>query len=51
MKISARNRLKGNPIWRNEIFEPWVAALDSVGDFSRLEVLYWLHESRRDLVP
>ncbi len=33
-----------------EIFEPWTAALDGVEAFERLEVLYWLHESRRDLV-
>ena len=33
-----------------EIFEPWVAALKGVEAFSRLEVLYWLDRSRRDLV-
>jgi len=32
------------------VFEPWVAALDSVSQFERIEVLYWLHLSRRDLV-
>ncbi|OED00183.1 tRNA (N6-threonylcarbamoyladenosine(37)-N6)-methyltransferase TrmO [Rhizobium sp. YK2] len=38
------------PICRIEIFEPWVAALKGVDVFERLEVLYWLDRSRRDLV-
>jgi tRNA (adenine37-N6)-methyltransferase len=38
------------PICRIEIHEPWVAALDGIEAFKRIEVLYWLHESRRDLV-
>ncbi|WP_342361995.1 tRNA (N6-threonylcarbamoyladenosine(37)-N6)-methyltransferase TrmO [Terrarubrum flagellatum] len=38
------------PICEITIFEPWVAALDGVGGYERLEILYWLHESRRDLV-
>ena len=38
------------PICRIELFEPWVAALDGIEAFERIEVLYWLHESRRDLV-
>ena len=38
------------PICRIEVFEPWVAALDGITEYARLEVLYWLHESRRDLV-
>src|SRR5262245_23375686 len=38
------------PACRIEVFEPWVEALDRVQDFERLEVLYWLHLSRRDLV-
>src|SRR3546814_2780797 len=38
------------PVCRIEIFEPWDAALDGVAALERLEVLYWLHESRRDLV-
>jgi tRNA-Thr(GGU) m(6)t(6)A37 methyltransferase TsaA len=37
------------PVCRIEIFEPWVPALEGVSAFERLEVLYWLHESRRDL--
>lgn len=38
------------PLCRIEIFEPWQEALDGVGAYERLEVLYWLHMSRRDLV-
>jgi tRNA (adenine37-N6)-methyltransferase len=44
-----QGRLDG-PTCRIEIFEPWVAALDGIAQFERLEVLYWLHEARRDLV-
>ena len=38
------------PICRIEIFEPWVLALTGVEAFERLEILYWLDRSRRDLV-
>ncbi|WP_243038737.1 tRNA (N6-threonylcarbamoyladenosine(37)-N6)-methyltransferase TrmO [Dyella sedimenti] len=38
------------PVCRIEIHEPWVAALDGIEAYGRLEVLYWLHQSRRDLV-
>ncbi len=32
------------PICRIEVTEPWVAALDGIEAFERIEVLYWLHE-------
>lgn len=38
------------PTCRIEVFAPWDRGLDSIAEFERLEVLYWLHESRRDLV-
>lgn len=38
------------PICEIEIFEPWPQALDGVEQFARLEILYWLDRSRRDLV-
>ena len=38
------------PICAIELFAPWDVALDGIETFARLEVLYWLHESRRDLV-
>ncbi|MDB5652006.1 MAG: tsaA [Hyphomicrobiales bacterium] len=37
------------PVCRIEVFEPWDQCLHGVSDFARLEVLYWLHRSRRDL--
>jgi len=38
------------PLCRIEVFEPWVAALDGLQRYERIEVIYWLHLSRRDLV-
>ena len=38
------------PVCRLEVFEPWVAALQGLELYSSLEVIYWLHLSRRDLV-
>ena len=38
------------PTCRIEVFEPWDQALAGIAEFERLEVLYWLHRSRRDLV-
>ena len=38
------------PVCRLEIFEPWVPAIKGVDFYSNLEVIYWLHQSRRDLV-
>ena len=38
------------PICRIELFPPWDEALAGIERFERLEVLYWLHQSRRDLV-
>ncbi len=49
LQCPRQGRLDG-PTCRIEVFEPWVAALDGITEFERIEVLYWLHESRRDLV-
>ena len=49
METPRQGRADG-PVCRIEVFEPWVAALDSLDQFERIEVLYWLHLSRRDLV-
>ncbi|WKA31380.1 tRNA (N6-threonylcarbamoyladenosine(37)-N6)-methyltransferase TrmO [Bradyrhizobium roseum] len=38
------------PVCRLEIFEPWVPAIKGVEFYENLEVIYWLHQSRRDLV-
>lgn len=48
--MTPRQGRADGPLCRIEIFEPWQQALDGVGRFEQLEVLYWLHESRRDLV-
>lgn len=48
--LTPRQGRADGPLCRIEIFEPWKAALDGVEKFERLEVLYWLHQSRRDLV-
>jgi tRNA-Thr(GGU) m(6)t(6)A37 methyltransferase TsaA len=38
------------PECRLELAPPWVAALAGIEAFQRLDVLYWLHEARRDLL-
>jgi tRNA-Thr(GGU) m(6)t(6)A37 methyltransferase TsaA len=38
------------PLCRLELFEPWSAALAGLENYTNVEVLYWLHRSRRDLV-
>jgi len=48
LETPRQGRLDG-PTCRIEVFEPWVAALDGIQEFERLEVIYWLHLSRRDL--
>jgi tRNA-Thr(GGU) m(6)t(6)A37 methyltransferase TsaA len=48
--LTPRQGRADGPVCQIEIFEPWVAALEGVAQFARLEVLYWLHLSRRDLV-
>jgi tRNA-Thr(GGU) m(6)t(6)A37 methyltransferase TsaA len=49
MEAPRQGRADG-PICRIEVFEPWVAALDGLENYPRIEVLYWLDKSRRDLV-
>jgi tRNA-Thr(GGU) m(6)t(6)A37 methyltransferase TsaA len=41
---------RNGPVCRIEIFEPWVAALKGVDFYEHLEVIYWLHQSPRNLV-
>lgn len=38
------------PICRVEVDEPWRAALKGIEEYSRIELLYWMHQARRDLV-
>lgn len=48
MEAPRQGRTDG-PVCRIEVFEPWVQALDGLAQYKRIEVLYWLHMSRRDL--
>jgi tRNA (Thr-GGU) A37 N-methylase len=48
--VCPRQGRSDGPICRIEVFEPWVAALDGLDAYARIEVLYWLDASRRDLV-
>jgi tRNA-Thr(GGU) m(6)t(6)A37 methyltransferase TsaA len=49
MECPRQGRLDG-PTCRIEVFEPWVPALEGITEYEMLEVLYWLHLSRRDIV-
>jgi tRNA-Thr(GGU) m(6)t(6)A37 methyltransferase TsaA len=49
MMTPRQGRLDG-PVCRIEIFAPWVPALQGLEAYSSVEVIYWLHLSRRDLV-
>jgi hypothetical protein len=49
-EMTPRQGRHDGPVCRLEIFEPWVPALKGVEFYSNLEVVYWLHRSRRDLV-
>lgn len=48
--VCPRQGRADGPICRIELFQPWDEALEGIERFERLEVLYWLHQSRRDLV-
>jgi tRNA-Thr(GGU) m(6)t(6)A37 methyltransferase TsaA len=48
--VTPRQGRADGPLCRIEVFEPWVPALDGLASFARIEVIYWLHLSRRDLV-
>lgn len=47
--VTPRQGRPDGPVCRIELFEPWRRALAGIDRFERLEVLYWLHLSRRDL--
>ncbi|MCK0196615.1 tRNA (N6-threonylcarbamoyladenosine(37)-N6)-methyltransferase TrmO [Ancylobacter sp. 6x-1] len=38
------------PLCRIDVDGPWQEALAGIEEYERLEVLYWLHRSRRDLI-
>ena len=45
-----RQGRQDGPVCRLEIFEPWLPAIKGIDFYSNLEVIYWLDQSRRDLV-
>ncbi|MHC2778048.1 tRNA (N6-threonylcarbamoyladenosine(37)-N6)-methyltransferase TrmO [Bradyrhizobium liaoningense] len=45
-----RQGRQDGPICRLKIFEPFVPAIKGVDFYSNLEVLYWLDQSRRDII-
>lgn len=49
MSCPRQGRTDG-PLCRIEMFEPWAAGLDGLGEYERVEVLYWLDQSRRDIL-
>lgn len=42
--------IDNGPVCTITVFEPWVKALEGIEIYDRIEVLYWFHLSRRDLV-
>jgi tRNA-Thr(GGU) m(6)t(6)A37 methyltransferase TsaA len=44
-----QGRLDG-PLCRLEIDPPWQEALNGIDAYDRIEVLYWMHRARRDLI-
>lgn len=48
LETPRQGRLDG-PTCRLELDAHWADGLHGIEEFERLEVLYWLHESRRDL--
>jgi len=48
--VTPRQGRPDGPVCRIEIFEPWMPALNGLEAYSHIEVLYWLHLSRRDLI-
>ena len=49
--VTPRQGRADGPVCRILLFDPWVPALAGLERFERVEVLYWLHLSRRDLLP
>ncbi|MBN9233565.1 MULTISPECIES: tRNA (N6-threonylcarbamoyladenosine(37)-N6)-methyltransferase TrmO [Phyllobacteriaceae] len=48
--VTPRQGRADGPVCHIEVFPLWQQALAGIEQFERLEVLYWLHLSRRDLV-
>lgn len=48
--MAPRQGRQDGPVCRIVVDPPWTAALAGVAELELLEILYWLHMSRRDLV-
>ncbi|MET0746018.1 MAG: tRNA (N6-threonylcarbamoyladenosine(37)-N6)-methyltransferase TrmO [Microvirga sp.] len=49
LECPRQGRLDG-PVCRIEVAEPWAPGLAGIETYSRIEVLYWLDRSRRDII-
>lgn len=49
LETPRQGRLDG-PLCRIEVFSPWADGLSGLEEYERVEVLCWLHLSRRDLI-
>ena len=49
-KETPKQGRQDGPLCRIEIFEPWVPGLAGLEQYAQIEVIYWLHLSRRDLI-
>lgn len=45
-----RQGKEDGPVCRIEVFDKWAPALKGLEEFETIFVIYWLHQSRRDLV-
>ncbi|MGD0105039.1 MAG: SAM-dependent methyltransferase [Rhodopila sp.] len=45
-----RGSLDDGPVCSIVVDERWLQALTDIGDHPRVQVLYWMHRARRDLV-
>lgn len=45
-----RQGAHSGPICTIEVFPPWIDALHGIAQYPTLEILYWMNQSRRDLV-
>lgn len=50
MACPRQGRIDDGPLCRIQVFAPWRPALAGIEKFKRLEIFYWLHKSRRDLL-
>ena len=49
LETPRQGRLDG-PLCRIDVFSPWADGLSGLEEYERVEVLCWLHLSRRDLI-